>query len=392
VRILYSAIDQAVPGAHGGAVHVASVADGLASLGHEVHVLATPGRDPFPSGPVRWVGIAPPLGARQLRLFRAAQVLGVARSLGPDAVIERYYNFGGEGILAARRVDAVAVLEVNSPVIDYPGSPKRWLDALLLIQPMRRWRVWQCRAADLIVTPSPEILPPGLPAERVLQIEWGADTERFRPGAAGTVPFSRGPSDTVAIFVGAFRAWHGAIHLVEAIRQLRARGRTDVKAVLIGDGPELPRVRRAAAGVSGITLTGSLPHQQIPACLAAADVGVAPFDTTSHAALAQEFYWSPLKVFEYMASGLPVVAPRLGRLSGIVRDGQEGVLYDASDPAGLAAALEALSGPVRRSELGVRARDRVVREFSWQRHCERLGEAIQAARDRRARPGTPCAS
>ena len=47
----------------------------------------------------------------------------------------------------------------------------------------------------------------------------------------------------------------------------------------------------------------------MPACLAAADIGVAPFDVAAHAPLALGFYWSPLKIFEYMAAGLPVVAP-----------------------------------------------------------------------------------
>ena len=41
----------------------------------------------------------------------------------------------------------------------------------------------------------------------------------------------------------------------------------------------------------------------LPACLAAADIGVAPFDTAAHAPLSLAFYWSPLKVFEYMAGG-----------------------------------------------------------------------------------------
>ena len=158
--------------------------------------------------------------------------------------------------------------------------------------------------------------PAGRSAEsKILRTEWGADTERFRPGATGRVPFARGDGDVIAVFSGAFRAWHGAIHLVEAIRRLRARGRNDIRAVFIGDGPELPRVRHAAAGLDGITLIGAVPHADVPAILASADIGVAPFDVAAHPSLAHEFHWSPLKIFEYMASGLPVVAPRIERLA-----------------------------------------------------------------------------
>ena len=80
--------------------------------------------------------------------------------------MERYYNFGGEGMVAAHRTDALAVLEVNAPVVDHPGSTKRLLDRALLAEPMRRWREWQCRAADLIVTPSAAIVPDFVGKER----------------------------------------------------------------------------------------------------------------------------------------------------------------------------------------------------------------------------------
>ena len=382
MRILYVAIDQQVPGTTGGSVHVAGVAEGLAALGHEVHVLVSLGpAGEFPSGPVRWHRLGPPLGIRQLRVWRTRQVLALAEAIRPDVIIERYYNFGGEGVRAARATGALMVLEVNAPVIDHPGSPKRWLDRALLVEPMRRWREWQCAAADLIVTPSAAILPPSVPRERIVEIEWGADTTRFHPGATGAVPFPRIPGSTVVVFAGAFRPWHGAIHLVEAVRRLRARGRWDIRAVMIGDGPELPRVRRAAADLDGIVLTGAVSHDRMPACLAAADVGVAPFDVAAHAPLALEFYWSPLKIFEYMAAGLPVVTPDIPRLRRIIANGREGILYDATDPDGLALALERLAGAdTSRAALGAAARERAVREFGWDVHCRALDAAMRRAR------------
>lgn len=376
MRILYCAIDQTVPGTTGGSIHVAAVAGELARLGHEVHVVAQV--DAPPPGLARWHPLGPPFGVPHLRWARATPVRRLARALHPDVIIERYYNFGGEGMLAARRTGAVAVLEVNAPVIDHPGSIKRTLDRALLLEPMRRWREWQCRVADLIVTPSAAIVPALVPRERILEIEWGADTDRFTPEAHGPVPFSKRPGETIAIFAGAFRAWHGAIHFVRAIGILRARGRTDIGAVLIGDGPELGAARNAALAVPGITLTGALPHDVMPACLAAADIGVAPFDTSAHPPLALEFYWSPLKIFEYMAAGLPVVAPAIPRLRQLVTDEREGLLYDNARPEALADALERLTDPALRRTLGAAARERVVAEYSWAAHCRRLEAAIRA--------------
>ena len=72
-----------------------------------------------------WHDIGTPLGSPNLRLLRRGRVRALATALRPDVVIERYHNFGGEGLLAARAVGARTVLEVNAPVVDYPGSPKR---------------------------------------------------------------------------------------------------------------------------------------------------------------------------------------------------------------------------------------------------------------------------
>ena len=243
MKILYAAIDQQVPGTRGGSVHVTAVADGLAALGHDVHVLASPGSGPFPEGRVHWHAMSPPFGAQELRWLRTGAVRRIADALAPDVVIERYYNFGGEGIRAGTAVGATTVLEVNAPVVDHPGSRKRALDRALIVQPMRRWRERLCEMADVIVTPSAAILPPATPREKIVTLEWGADTDRFRPGVQAALPFLR-PPGIVAVFAGAFRSWHGAIHLARAIRQLHERGRREIAAVFIGDGPELLHVRR----------------------------------------------------------------------------------------------------------------------------------------------------
>ncbi len=385
MRILYSAIDQVIPGTKGGSVHVAAVAEGLAALGHEVIALVTPadpGITPSTTG-VRWMAMPAPLGSPHLRLLRASRIARVAAGLRPDVVMERYHNFGGEALTAARGVGALAVLEVNAPVVDHPGSPKALVDRALLIRPMQRWRERLVKMADLIVTPSAAILPPGTPADRIRLVEWGADTDRFHPGAAGAVPFERPSTGTVAVFAGAFRNWHGAINLVRSIKTLQAGGCREIGAVLIGDGPELPRVRAEAAGVREIVFTGTLPHEAMPAALSAADIGVAPFEASAHAPLRLGFYWSPLKIFEYMAAGLPVVAPSIERIRTLVEDGREGLLYDPNNPAALSEALRRLTLAPLREQLGAAARVRALRDYSWSAHCRALDAAFRDAAGRR---------
>jgi glycosyltransferase involved in cell wall biosynthesis len=277
-KIVYCATDQIVPGTKGGSTHVLAVAEGLAALGNDVHVAARPGRGGFPSdGSVQWHTIGAPLGKPALRMMRTFAIDRLIRDVRPDIIIERYHNFGGESL----RSPGWHVLEVNAPIVDYPGSPKQRLDRALLVEPFRRWRDWQCRMADRFVVPTRTILPDWIPPEKIHETEWGVDTTRFRPGAQPPpgvkLPFTR-DNRLVVIFIGAFRAWHGVRHLVRAMAQLRDSrdgGVKDIHAVLIGDGPEREpaEAEARAAGLDGsITFTGALPHEVLPACLAARSI------------------------------------------------------------------------------------------------------------------------
>ncbi len=384
MRILYVASAIQVGSASGGSTHVNEVACGLRALGHQVLVVAQPPPDAprnlrlddcdIPVRPVRH--------RAQLAMLGLPVVRRAIQRLSPQVVMERFYNFAGAGILLAHRAGIPALLEVNAPMIDPPGSLKTKIDKALLGM-MRRWAVKQARWSAAVVTPLNTTVPPEVPRSVIHELSWGANVDRFDPAIRDT---HRAELETlkrelglvcdgpVAVFLGSFRAWHGVAHFAEAARRLMIEG-SKLSFLAIGGGPELApleeQVRSWGLPPGRFIFTGPQDHTRVPLLLALASMGVAPFDLSSYAPLRTfGFYWSPLKVFEYMSMRLPVVTIDIPPLNTIVRDGREGLLYPSGDIDTLVSALLRLERDLDAAwRMGASARERVVERYSWRAHC-----------------------
>ncbi len=424
MNILYVAAGIPVPGSIGGSTHVTEVCRGLAALGHNVLAIVGPSAAPRPpmlggatalgdgALPANATVQAPPsIGGRgaalpgTIRIVNTPQpaALGLtllptiawhAARFRPDAVMERYYNLAGAGLIYARATGRPSILEVNAPLYDPPGSRKDRLDRALG-RPLRRWARWQAQAADRIVTPLATTAGAFARPGAIMELPWGANTDLFDPASLdpATVAATRAalgipPSGRaqVVAFSGSFRPWHGVETLLAALRQLLPTHPT-LWALLIGDGEERAALADQVRGWGElgrrVVFTGRLPYPDVPRHLAVADLGVAPFEPARHAALRHfGFYWSPLKIFEYGAMGLPTICPALPPLDAIVRDGMEGRLYPVGDRDALAAAIGSLLDPVPGAEaarraMGASARARAVHEWSWAAHCRSLEAMLQ---------------
>jgi glycosyltransferase involved in cell wall biosynthesis len=370
MRILYVASDQTLPGETGGSVHVHEVSKALAKRGHEVHAVVRDDGEGDSAGDgyaVHRISWSP--FHRFFRFRARPRIDALIGKLSPGVVMERYYNFGGEGILAAEAARIPTLLEVNSPVIDHRGSMKARLDALLLTRPMRRYRERLARSATTLISPLKEIVPE-FARGKTHVVTWGANVEAFHPSRRSEsrrLAWGASKETCVVLFSGSHRPWHGVETLLTAARQLRDR--KDVMFVLAGGEREGP-----APDFNGRFL-GRVPYPDMPEVTASADLSVAPYDRSQLPSLELGFFWSPLKIFEAMASGVPVITLDIEPLRHIVRGGKEGAFFTENQPTDLARVIASLADDrARREDMGRSARERAP-QFSWDAHAAQL-EAI----------------
>jgi len=189
------------------------------------------------------------------------------------------------------------------------------------------------------------------------------------------------PHRRVVAYAGHLYAWKGVDILLEALALM-----PDVRGLIIGGHraePDLARTTTLAdrLGLAGrITFTGLVEPGCVSDLLSQADILVLP-NTAS--AISTRFT-SPLKLFEYMAAGRPIVASDLPSIREILRDGENAMLVAPGDPSALAGAVQRLLADSELAARLARAALDQVPAYSWDRRAERLealfGEVIDSAR------------
>ena len=417
MKILYLCPDAGVPvlGGKGAAVHVRELVAAFNRGGHQVvlaaHALtrspweqpASVEASPLQVRPASHVAEA----AEALKQFNAT--LGVENTLPgevrrilqnqhlaedlrrrfeiapPDFIYERASLYATAGAVVARALNVPHLVELNAPLAveqaSYRGTGLGELAA--------RAEQWMLARADAILAVSDSLrdhaISLGVEATRVHVSPNGVDPSLFQPGPPDAAVRARLGLDEGPLlgFVGGLRPWHGVEVLPELLERLARRHRK-VQLVIVGDGQLRSQLEESFGKVKSdgrAIFTGALPHEQVASVIRQFDLALAPYPKLDH-----PFYFSPLKLFEYMACGVPVVAAQIGQIAEVVRHGRTGLLFAPGDLDALENACHRLiESPQLCRTLGRAAAKLVHTHYTWDHNASRaveLARALVAAKRR----------
>ena len=370
-----------MPSARAPALQTANMAQALVEHGHEV-IVASPA-PPLPSelpdgwsaastaeADARLLGFTPGFrvvhGARRVRrgqsLTQSARIARLARRLRPDLVLTR--DLRAAVLPALRGVPTVVELHTLTSV---SGALDRAALRRLRRTPGHRGLVAisDPLAEDLVaeglataeeVLVAPDAVRVDAHAEAVDAGRPATDGARPQVGYTGSLYPGKGAETVVAL---AERCPWADFHLAG------------------GPAEEAERLRRRADGRANLVVHGLLAQPETLALQRSCDVLVAPFAAVvrSNSGVDIARWTSPLKVFEYLASGRPSVIGDLPGLRGVVHDGQDALVVPPGDVDAFAAALERLTAdPVLAARLGRAGRTAAVERWSWSARAERILE------------------
>ena len=287
--------------------------------------------------------------------------------------------------LAARQPRVIVALHPNlAPVAALMKVLAPGMHTLVVVHGVEVWtplpffRRIALRSADRVLAPSRDTLSRAIKAQRLLttkvrRLAWSLGPE-FDPGkpVSPAPPFANFPRGRVVLIVGrwdATEAYKGVDHLIVAIPELLTDF-PDVQLVAVGEGTDLPRLK-ALAGKSGapdhIHFLPFIPHDQLPSV----------YDHCEIFAMPSRGEGFGLVFIEAMARGKPVIGGAHGGIPDVIDDGINGFLVSFGDVPQLVNRLShLLARETLRREMGVAARAKVEREFTFARFSAELASIV----------------
>lgn len=385
MRILYHHRTQ---GEEPESIHIESIVQALIGLGHEVRVIGPSGASNRGNGRngsalvgrIKRAMPGPVFELMQLgynlvvfwRLWRAV------RQFRPDLIYERYALYNFAGVWLAKRRKIPLILEVNTP---YAQAWDQYFG--LILRSLARWIERRTLlAAEHIITVTEAqrqmLVRAGIAIRRISVCHNAIDPEWFDPRRHTDPNFKRclGLREIVVGFVGTMNRWQGITEFPAVVSAVLTHG-SDISFLFVGDGEFrdiLEKFCRSAGFGDRVVFVGRKRHAEIPALIAAMDIAVL---------LNSNSYGSPMKIFEYLGMQKAVIAPSVGPVMEVLKDGDTGLLIRPGDAAQMAEKILQLSADAAlRRQLGLVGRAYVVANHTWRKNAMRIIEIYSGlARD-----------
>lgn len=379
----------------GDAVHVLELTRNLRRLGSRVVVVAHSSKrtsEPFFHNTGAYEGARTMLSRLVLFCLSAlrARVRVTFTSSQCDILYMRDYLFCMLGLGPKMLFSKKMVWEVNGIASD-ERAQKPHPSNVFLLPIIRILESLAIAGADRIVAVSEGVmdalLERGCPRSKIVLIENGVNASMFsnniEPSDIERVKKRLGVFHVTApvlCYVGAIRPWQGLDILIDAA-PLISEEVGKIKVLIVGGGEWLSDLKDTVEkrGLGAVfSFPGAVPHSRIPLMLAVSGVCVAPF-VRGRAA-------SPIKIYEYMASGKPVVASRIPGLE-FIEEKRLGILVTPEDPAELAkAVIHLLKAPEEAKGMALRGQAYVRQNCSWHSVAQRVMNLCEQVRSKT--PGT----
>jgi glycosyltransferase involved in cell wall biosynthesis len=213
----------------------------------------------------------------------------------------------------------------------------------------------------------------GVPTDKIAVVPNGVDTEFFRPRPSEPRAFE----GFTLVYAGGIETWQGIDLLLHAIADLRRDEGLPVHAVIAGDGPVRRDCERLAEDLGlgpYVRFLGTVSREAVPHVIASGDLGY-----SGHAEMqGRAVFRSPLKLYEYMAVGKPVLSSAVADARQIVVPNETGFLFASGDAGGLRAALSrAFAARDALPAMGARARTLVEEGHSWTARCRTIVDSTE---------------
>jgi glycosyltransferase involved in cell wall biosynthesis len=385
-RVLYTAFD-IVPSPKGASTHILHNIRGLVNSQFDVHLL-TPNDGLLPEQDVIEGAnvIRIPQDLAQNFLARAAHFGRAVLShlaLHHDYEVVHFRNIW-DGLSIAqnkKRFGYRTLFEVNGlPSIElkyhYPGIDMN------LLSKIKEQEIATLHLSDAIICPSnvtrDYIASLGLSRKLVTVIPNGVSPSDFSPSPLpnreGRVP--------ILLYIGTLADWQGLEVVIKALPKILAG--QPVRLQIVGRGRSrqrkfLAKQIRKLGVEEHVTIQPAVPHHEVPALIAGADICIAPLGLNDRNVTQGA---CPIKVLEYMAAGRPLVASNMPILRELVRDDVDALLFSPNDPDDLARQILALLSDVELSKrLAESASERALTKFTWHESQKKLVKVYEKLLD-----------